>query len=325
MFLERLLMLALLIPAMALAWEPTRPIIIGIGNAPGSGNEIAFRELASIVQKSNPKVTFIIENRPGADSVVNMNQLMIQPNNGYYAAIPSHMSTYITNDIWQVTVKKFSHDTFTDVMSIGKSPLVLIAHPMSTINTPRDFEQLVQKTIKPVNIAIGGGAHRMAFEYFLAKANGNAVKLKTINFQGPAQAVTSVLGYNVSFGTEFGIMPIAIAKPMIDAGRIKAIGFTGNRTLSSYPNIPLLATVTPGIDVYAGWAIALPPNTPWDIVDWYVKQFGNAINTPEYHVWMQANQVFIDDSELTPAGFRRFINQLRSNFIPIAKTLKLEE
>ena len=322
---KKIIILSLLIPSMVFAWEPTRPITISIGTSPGSGNEIAFRELAAIVQKSNPTVTFIIENRPGADSVVNMNLLMIQPNNGYYAAIPSHMSTYITNDIWQVTVKKFSHDTFTDVMSIGKSPLVLIAHPMSTINTPRDFEQLVQKTIKPVNIAIGGGAHRMAFEYFLAKANGNAVKVKTINFQGPAQAVTSVLGYNVSFGTEFGIMPIAIAKPMIDAGRIKAIGFTGNRTLSSYPNIPLLATVTPGIDVYAGWAIALPPNTPRDIVYWYVKQFGNAINTPEYHVWMQANQVFIDDSELTPAGFRRFINQLRSNFIPIAKTLKLEE
>lgn len=324
MFLERVLLLALLIPTMAVAWEPTRPITVSIGNTPGSGNEIAFRELAAIVQKSNPTVTFIIENRPGADSVVNMNLLMIQPNNGHYAAIPSHMGTYVTNDIWEAKVKKFSHDTFTDVMSIGKSPLVLIAHPMSNITTPKDFEQLVQKTNKPINIAIGGGAHRMAFEYFMAKANGNAVQVKTINFQGPAQAVTSVLGYNGLFGTEFGIMPIAIAKPMIDAGRVKAVGFTGNRTLSSYPNIPLLATVAPGIDVYAGWAIALPPNTPQDIVDWYVKQFGSAINTPEYHVWMQANQVFVDESELTPAGFRRFINRLRSNFMPIAKTLKLE-
>jgi len=58
-------------------------------------------------------------------------------------------------------------------------------------------------------------------------------------------------------------------------------------------------------------------------VDWYVKQFGGAINTPEYRAWMQANQVFSDESELTPAGFRRFVNRLRSNFIPIAKTIKL--
>jgi hypothetical protein len=322
---KKIIILSLLIPSMVFAWEPTRPITISIGNAPGAGNEIAFRELAAIVQKSNPTVTFIIENRPGADSVVNMNLLMIQPNNGYYAAIPSHMGTYVTNDIWEAKVKKFNHDTFTDVISIGKSPLVLIAHPISSVNTPKDFEQLVQKTNKSVNIAIGGGAHRMAFEYFMAKANGNSIQVKTINFQGPAQAVTSVLGYNGSFGTEFGIMPIAIARPMIDAGRIKAIGFTGNRTLSSYPNIPLLSTIAPGLDVYAGWAIALPPNTPQDIVDWYVKQFGGAINTPEYRAWMQANQVFIDESELTPAGFRRFINRLRSNFMPIAKTIKLEE
>jgi tripartite-type tricarboxylate transporter receptor subunit TctC len=323
--MKQLLLLLLLVPALASAWEPTRPITVSVGNAPGAGNEIAFRKLAEIAQKSNPNLTFIVENRPGADSVVNMNLLMTQPNNGYYAAIPSHMGTYVTNDIWEAKIKKFNHDSFTDVISIGKSPLVLVAHASSKINTPRDFEQLVQKTNKPVNVAIGGGAHRMAFEYFMAKTKGNADQVKTIKFQGPLQAVTSVAGYDGKSGTEFGIMPITIAKPLIDGGKIKPIGFTGNRTIASYPDVPLLATITPGIDVYAGWAIALPPNTPPDVVDWYVKTFGNAINTTEYRAWMYTNLVFVDESELTPPGFRRFITRLRGNFMPIAKTLKLDE
>ena len=323
--MKRLLLLLLLVPALALAWEPTKPITVSIGNAPGAGNEIAFRKLAEIVQKSNPTVTFIIENRPGADSVINMNHLMTQPSNGYYAAVPSHMSTYVTNDIWEAKIKKFNHDSFTDVISIGKSPLVLVAHTSSKINTPREFEQLVQKTNKPVNIAIGGGAHRMAFEYFMVKTKGNTDQVKLIKFNGPLQAVTSVASYDGKSGTEFGIMPITIAKPLIDGGKVKPIGFTGNRTLPSYPNVPLLATIVPGIDVYAGWAIALPPNTPQDIVDWYVKTFSNAINTTEYRAWMYTNLVFVDESELTPQGFRRFIDRLRGNFMPLAKTLKLDE
>jgi tripartite-type tricarboxylate transporter receptor subunit TctC len=61
------------IAMVAYAWEPTRPINVLIGFAPGSGNEIGFRGVGSILEKSNPKINFVIENKPGADGVVDMN------------------------------------------------------------------------------------------------------------------------------------------------------------------------------------------------------------------------------------------------------------
>ena len=54
-------MLLLLLPTLALAWEPTRPVTVIVGNTPGAGNEIAFRKLAEIVQKNNPKFFFVVE------------------------------------------------------------------------------------------------------------------------------------------------------------------------------------------------------------------------------------------------------------------------
>jgi tripartite-type tricarboxylate transporter receptor subunit TctC len=315
--------LAIISIAPALAWEPTKPISVVIGNPTGAGNELAFRKLASIVEKQNPRVSFVIQNQPGADSVIAMNSFSKATPDGYTIALPSHMSTFVTNDIWQKSVKKFRYDEFTPVMTIGKSPLVLVANAKSSVNTPEDFVKRIQATKEPINVAIGGGAHRTAFEYLMFKNNGNADMVKTINFNGPLQAVTNVA--KDTGGTEFGIMPIAVAKVLIESGKVKPIGFTGTRKMPQFPNVPLLQTVAPGIEVYAAWAIILPPDTPKEIVDWYLKQFVPAAQSSEYQEWIYQQVVFLEDKELTPAGLRRQMETLRKTFMPILEKIKLDD
>ena len=153
--MKRLLTILLLIPILAFAWEPTKNVTVIVGNTPGAGNEIAFRKLAEIVQRTNPKFVYVVENRPGADSVVAQNHFIQQPADGYTINLPSHMSTYVTNDIWEKSVKKFNYDSFTDVLTMGKSPLVLVASPKSKVETPIDFIKLIATTTKPINIALG--------------------------------------------------------------------------------------------------------------------------------------------------------------------------
>jgi tripartite-type tricarboxylate transporter receptor subunit TctC len=233
------------------------------------------------------------------------------------------MSTYVTNDIWQKDIKKFKYNDFTDVLTMGKSPLVLVASPRSMINTPEDFITLISTTKKPISIAVGGGAHRTAFEYLMYRGQGNKDLVRPIRFNGPLPTVTSVAAFDGKSGTEFGIMPIAVAKPLLDAGRVKAIGFTGNRKMDQYPKIPLLNTVAPGINVYAAWSLQLPPNTPANIVDWYQREFSKAVRSAEYKEWMENQVVFYEESELTPAGLRKHMNELRTTFIPVLETIDL--
>ena len=285
-----LLAAAAILPFAAVAWEPTKPVTVYVGNTPGAGNEIAFRKLAELVQRNNPKFVYVVQNIPGADSVIAQNRFLDAAPDGYTANLPSHMSTYVTNDIWQKDIKKFKYNDFTDVLTMGKSPLVLVASPRSMINTPEDFITLISTTKKPISIAVGGGAHRTAFEYLMYRGQGNKDLVRPIRFNGPLPTVTSVAAFDGKSGTEFGIMPIAVAKPLLDAGRVKAIGFTGNRKMDQYPKIPLLNTVAPGINVYAAWSLQLPPNTPADIVDWYQHEFAKAVRSAEYKEWME-NQV----------------------------------
>jgi tripartite-type tricarboxylate transporter receptor subunit TctC len=318
-----LLAAAAVVPFAAAAWEPTRSVTVYVGNTPGAGNELAFRKLAELVQRNNPKFVYVVQNIPGADSVIAQNRFLDAAPDGYTANLPSHMSTYVTNDIWQKDIKKFKYNDFTDVLTMGKSPLVLVASPRSMINTPEDFITLISTTKKPISIATGGGAHRTAFEYLMYRGQGNKDLVRPIRFNGPLPTVTSVAAFDGKSGTEFGIMPIAVAKPLLDAGRVKAIGFTGNRKMDQYPKIPLLNTVAPGINVYAAWSLQLPPNTPADIVDWYQREFAKAVRSAEYKEWMENQVVFYEESELTPAGLRKHMNELRTTFIPVLETIDL--
>lgn len=323
--MKKLLAILLLVPVLALAWEPTRPVTVIVGNTPGAGNELAFRKLAEIVQKTDPKFVYVVSNIPGADSVIAQNKFLGEPADGYIVNLPSHMSTYVTNDIWEKNIKKFRYDDFTEVLTMGKSPLVLVAGVKSSVNTPQDFVKYISTTTKPISVAVGGGAHRTAFEYLMEKGHGNRDLVKPIKFNGPAPAVASVAQWDGTIGTEFGIMPIAVAKPLVDAGKVKAIGFTGTRKMAQFPAVPLLRDVAPGIKVYAAWTLELPKGTPPDIVDWYQRKFSAAIKSTEYQEWMDSNVVFYEESELTPAGLHRTMEELRATFLPVLEKLDLSK
>ena len=310
---------------LAQAWEPVKPVTVIVGNTPGAGNELAFRKLAEIVQQTNPKFVYVVNNIPGADSVIAQNKFLTEPADGYTVNLPSHMSTYVTNDIWEKKIKKFQYNDFTEVLTMGKSPLVLVAGTKSSVNTPQEFVKLINTTTKPISVAVGGGAHRTAFEYLMEKGHGNRDMVKPIKFNGPAPAVASVAQYDGTIGTEFGIMPIAVAKPLVDAGRVRAIGFTGTRKMPQFPNVPLLRDVAPGIRIYAAWSLELPKGTPQEVADWYQQKFSAAVRSKEYAEWMESNVVFYEESELTTKGLNQTMEELRATFLPVLEKLDLSK
>jgi tripartite-type tricarboxylate transporter receptor subunit TctC len=233
------------------------------------------------------------------------------------------MSLYVTQDIWQRDIKRYEYNSFEDVLTIGKSPLVLVAASTSAVNTPEEFAVLLRTTNHPVFVAVGSGAHRITYEYLMMKTGGNRNLVKHVQFNGPAQALQSVA--STAGGTEFGIMPLAIARPLMEAGRVKAIGITGDRKVAQMPNVPLLRKIAPGINVFAAWNLVLPPRTDRVIVDYYADLFARAINTPEYQEWMDQNLVFVDSRELDPDGLRQHAQELRRTFLPLANQINHNE
>ena len=307
--MKKLLALLLLVPILAFAWEPIKPITVISPVAPGAGNEMSFRAVSSIIERAG-KASFIVESKPGADNVIGINHLAEQPANGYHAAAASCQSTFVASDVHYNDIIKFKPMELTLITNIGKSPLAFVANVKSPINTVPDLIKAVKT--RQVNFGTGGAGHQLALEYLIDKTGADRNFAQNIPYKGPLPAVTDAAAGVV----EMAIVPTAVANTLLPTGKIKIIGIAGEQKLAAFPDTPLMKDYIPGLNVSACWNIVLPKGAPPDVVKWYVDNFVPALRTPEYKKWADENMIFIDPNAIGPEKVRKDMEQLRAQWQP---------
>lgn len=309
---------------LANAWQPTKPVTVIFPNGPGAGNEIAFRILAKIVEEKNPSFKWVAEYKPGADGNIAMSYFNTQPADGYTVATPSCQSTFVTAEIWYPQTAKFDALAWEGVINIGKSPLGFYAMTSSAVGTPQELIAEVRAKKRPINFAVGGAAHKLAVEYFTASVNQGAGQTKdtveTALYKGPAQAAQDVIANQV----EFGVFPIAVGHPYVEAGKIKLIGLASEFKMTGLEKAPLMKDHVPGLNVYACWNLMLPKGTPADVQKWYHDAFVEAIQTVEVREQYIKNYIFTSPNEFTSEGIRDSMRKLRQQWQPFAAKIKPE-
>jgi tripartite-type tricarboxylate transporter receptor subunit TctC len=315
--MKKLLVAMLLIPTLAFAWEPTKPITALIGFGPGSGNELSFRGVAAEIEKNNPKVNFVIKNMPGADGVLAANELTRSAPDGYTIHISGNLSTYVTNEAFDTHAIRYKFEDLYPILSIATSPQVIVARPNSKVNTAKEFVKYIQKPEQPVNIAYGSNVQLLIYNLVMNKAGGDRNMVKQIGYKGPMQALMDVVGGH----TEFGMMPLAVAAPQINAGKVKLIAVTGDKRHPAYPNVPKIAEYLPGVEVMAMWNVTVPKDTPKDVVDWYVSTFSTAMKSESVKKYFADNYMTVAP-DLNPADAKKVIENLRERYLPTALVIK---
>ena len=203
------------------------------------------------------------------------------------------------------------------VTTIAKSPLAVVANVKSRTNTPAQLIERLKNTKEPVTFALGAPAHQLVYEYLMDHIRGDRKLVQTVTYKGPAQAVQDVAGNQV----EFGILPIAIAKPLIDAGKVKPIALAGDQRLTQIPTVPLWKETVPGLVVNAAWMIMLPPGTTRDQIEYYNRVFVPSINSPEAKKLFDDNLMFTVKSEQTPEGARAYMSRLINTWTPYTRKI----
>jgi tripartite-type tricarboxylate transporter receptor subunit TctC len=318
--MKKLLVTLLTATAMAVqAWTPTKPIVVVLPNAPGAGNEIAFRILAKQVEKTTG-VNFVFDYRPGADGTVAMNHFNTLPSDGHYAAVPGCQSTYVSAEIWYANNMKFNAMDFVPVTNIGKSPLGFYARTTSDVDTPEKLIAEIKSGQKQINFAVGGAGHKLAVEYMVTAIQPVTNNTQAVMYKGPAQAMNDV----VSGQVEFGVFPIAVGAPLIKSGKIKLIAIAGEQSLPGLEKVKLLKNYVSNLNVYSCWNLILPKNTPQDVQDWYRDAFIPVLNSKETQTRYNEQFIFISPNEQTPQGVRAAMYRLREQWQSFVRKIKPE-
>jgi tripartite-type tricarboxylate transporter receptor subunit TctC len=295
----------------ALAWEPTKPVNVVIAYGPGSGNEILFRKLDTIISKTNKNLKFIIEFKPGSNEIVGTNYFSQASNDGYTIYVPA-IGVWIGTPIWYKSQLKQDPIEWEPVVSLGETPLALYASNESKINTPLDFAQALKSGAK-LNVGVGAGVHVLAYEYMVAQTR--ATNAQRIQFSSPASVTQAVIANHV----EFGITPLSIALESARAGKLKIIGITGSTKINNYANIN---TAFSGLDLTGQVGIVLPKNTPKEIINFYDKIFSDAVNSLEYQKFIK--EIYWFDTMNNSNNFKTFIVTQRKKWIPVAETIEFK-
>ena len=314
--IKKLLITLALVPALAWAWQPSKPVTVIFPNGPGAGNEISFRIVADIVERKTG-VKFVSEHRAGADGNIAINHFVTQPQNGHTIAVPACQSNWVTPEIWYPKIIRYNPMDLEPIANIARSPLAFWAHPSSKINTPEEFVAAIRKGQK-LTVAIGGGGHKLAVEYLVDRVSvPGSDNLQNVMYKGPAQALLDVMGGHV----EFGVTPVAVGYPHVQAGLLKFIGIADTRTLPGLEHMPLMSKAAPGLSIHGCWNLVLPPGTPPEIQAWYRDQFVPAIRSAEAGAKFRENMMYITPEEHSSAGVRAAMARLQQTWQPIARRI----
>ena len=304
----------------AWAWTPQRSITVYIGYSAGSTNEQVFRKVTEIVTENNPDVKFLIQTRPGADGVIAQNHLSTQPADGYHISVPSVVSLFVANDIWQKSTKTYDWDSFINLAIMGETPSAVIAHIDSKINSPRDLVTYFKNPQRPVNVAISGGTGRIAYEYFMHVISGDRDKIQHVNYQNAGQTVLAVASKEV----DYSFVPVTAARAAVDSGKVKIIAVTSSTRLTALSEVSILADLLPGFEIYSGWFVTLPKQTNPAAVAWYQREFSRAIRSDKYRRWADANLIIVNERRLDPVAVKSYAEKIRRELLPATQKIRPE-
>jgi tripartite-type tricarboxylate transporter receptor subunit TctC len=287
--MKKILLLVLLIPSLCLAWTPNKTITAVIGYAPGSTNELVFRQVADIVKQNNPGINFAIDIRAGAAGVIANNHLALQPADGYTISIPSTTTAVVANDIWQKDVMRYNWQNMPTPVIFGEAPLVVVAQASSPISTIKELKQLLKNPKTNINIATSGGTQSLVYYQLCDISPCDKKYVSEILYGNSSQVALSVAGNH----TDFGIALELAVDPLAKGGRVKILTDTE-------------------LNMSNGYMIMLPEGTPTDVVEWYETEFGRAVNSPEFRRWARDNYITIYPSLTTNRSVKAFLKSVKN-------------
>jgi tripartite-type tricarboxylate transporter receptor subunit TctC len=293
----------------AWAWEPTKPVNVVIAYGPGSGNEILFRKLDTIINKTN-KINFVLDFKPGAFELIGMNHFSQAQADGHTLYAPG-VGVYYGTPVWFKKQLVQDPGEWEPVVNLGESPIVLFARTDSQVNSPAEFMTALRNGSK-IDIGVGAPVFVLAYEHMTRQAE--AKNAQRIQYNSPAAVANAVAAKDI----EFGLTPLSIAVELAKAGKLKIIGVTGSNK-SQYAN---LSDQFKGLDLVAHVGLMLPKGTPQPVVNYYKKLFSDATNSQEYRDFLTSINWY--DSQRTPDNYRSFFNNQRKKWIPVAETIEFK-
>jgi tripartite-type tricarboxylate transporter receptor subunit TctC len=264
---------ALAAPAAAQDAYPSRPIRIIVGYSAGGGNDIIVRVMQPELAKGLGQ-PIVVENRPGAQSIVAADFVAKAPADGYTLLMgPSGPMT-----INPATYSKLPYHPqrdFAPISMICSFPLIVVVSSSLPVKSIQDLVAYAKANPGKANYASSAGVFQVTTELFKQKTG---TRFEMIPYKGSGESIQAVIAGQVTVTI---VDPAPAAGPL-KAGTIRALAVTSAQRHPTWPDVPTMAEAgVPDMEVPVWTAFFAPAKTPPAIVARLQKEVARVVQVPE--------------------------------------------
>jgi tripartite-type tricarboxylate transporter receptor subunit TctC len=303
-------LLGSLAPGLAFSQAyPTKPVHMIVPFPPGGATDIIGRLVASKMQQvwGQPVV---VENKPGAGTVVATELVAKSPPDGYT------LGFVITAHVINPSIRSsLPYDTLKDlagVTQISVQHLIIAANPSLEANNIAELIALAKKNPGKLSYATPGSGTAMHLSMELLKTTAG-IDLVHVPYKGGAPAQQDVMG---------GRVPVLVdvqyaVQPLIKAGKIKVLALLSPQRVPGSPEIPVVAETVPGVSALSIVGLVAPAATPRDLVAKISADIAKAVRSSDLTERMV--QLGMEPVGSTPEEFDAFIRTEIAKWAPVVK------
>jgi len=277
---------------------PNRPVKIVVPFAAGGPADNYARFMAQRLT-DELKQSFVIDNKPGAGSIIGTDFAAKSPADGYTLLMMSNTQT-VNESL--IPKKPFAlMKDFVGIAPVNYSNLVLVVHPSVPVKNVSELIALAKSKPGKLNFASSGNGtpYHMAGELFKYMAG---VDMTHVPYKGSSGARTDIVGgqVDVMFDAETTMAEFA------RNGQVRMLGATGLARSANLPDMPTVAETVPKYEATIWLGFMAPKGTPADIVTKLNAEMRKIVNNPEVKTaWAKQGAVPLS---MTVAEFEQYLN-----------------
>jgi tripartite-type tricarboxylate transporter receptor subunit TctC len=253
-----------------------------VGADPGGSTDLIARAAAEGASE-DLGVAVTVENKPGANGALSLQELANENPDGQTLAIFNGSLAYIT-PFAVAEDEAVSIEDYDVITGLSLDDYVLVTAPDSGFATVEDLAA-AGRPITFGTTGVGTGS-QLSQELLFAQAEIDAT---SVPFDGGSPTLTAVLGGQVDVGS----IQLGEAIEQIEAGELTAIVTFAEERPSYLADTPTAVEAGYDVPVQQARAVVAPKGTPQEVLDRLNEAFNAAFDTEEY-------QQFNEDNQLTP-------------------------
>lgn len=308
---------ALLAAAPALAQAQaypsgSTPIRLVVPYAAGGSSDFLARLLVRKMG-DNMKHPFIVDNRPGGNTIIAAEHIAKSKPDGY--------TIYLIGELTHASLSalnaKLPFDPvkdFAGISNLVESPLVVSVPPQFPASNLKEFVDYAKVHPGEVNFGSAGLGNtlHLAGENF---SRQTGVQMSHVQYKGASQAILDLLAGRIQVMFDLPQTPL----PHIQSGKLKALAVTSAKRLPMLPDVP--TTTEAGFPNYrfaTRIGVAAPGGTPKPILDKLYAEVTKAVNDPEFRAAVEGQAMFPAPST-SPADYSK---RLQDSMVTVGELLR---